>query len=112
MTKDEIAALVEKGEGRLTTDEKKMLRKVADEMGIEYVIKGARCKGCYERLMLKIYEAIPVDAIESVDGFAMRDPRHSFMCLGRLWTNELMKDAEVGKLHPHVIETYFKKKDE
>lgn len=108
MTKERIEELIAKKP--LTQQEKAEIREAADGMGIEYTIKqGRKCRECYEKLLLKLYEAMPTEAIASLDGFVMRDPRHSFVCLGQLWSNALMAGRNVGTLHPSVRDAYFVK---
>lgn len=106
MTKERIEELIAKKP--LTKADKEEIRQAADELGIKYTIK-ERCRECYEKLLLKLYEASPADAVKSLDGFVMRDPRHSFVCLGQLWSNALMASRNVGTLHPSVRDAYFVK---
>lgn len=111
MTRERIEELIAKKP--LTQQEKAEIREAADGMGIEYTIKqGRKCRECYDKLLLKLYEAMPMEAIASLDGFVMRDPRHSFVCLGQLWSNAVMASRKVGDLHPQVREMYFTKKEE
>lgn len=110
MTRERIEELIAKKP--LTKEEKAEIRAAADALGLEYTIKGgAKCRECYDKLLVRIYEATEVEAIASLDGFVMRDPRHSFVCLGQLWSNAVMASRKVGDLHPQVREMYFKKED-
>lgn len=108
MTKERIEELIAKKP--LTQQERAEIREAADSLGLEYTIKeGARCRDCYDKLLVRIYEAMDVEAIASLDGFVMRDPRHSFVCLGQLWSNAVMASRKVGSLHPSVRDSYFVK---
>lgn len=95
----------------LTREMKAEIKAAADAAGMEYTIKG-NCRGCYEKILLRLWESVEVEAIESADGWVMKDPKHSFRTFsGELWTNADMAGREVAGLHPNIRDNYFVKKE-
>ena len=93
-----------------TKEEKKEITEAADALGLEYVIKGgSKCRECYDKLLVRIYEKTDVEAAVSLDGWRLKNPRESFRLMGQLWDNATLAEREVGNLHPHVLEIYFEK---
>lgn len=92
-----------------TREMKAEIREAADALGLDYTIReGARCRECYDKLLVRIYEATEVDAAVSLDGWRLKDPRHSFRTFGgELWSNATIAGKEVGGLNPNIIEEYF-----
>lgn len=97
-----------------TREMKAEIREAADALGLEYTIReGARCRECYDKLLVRIYEATQVDAAVSLDGWRLKDPRHSFRTFGgELWSNATIAGKRAGGLHPHVLAAYFEKAKE
>lgn len=97
-----------------TKEMKAEIREAADALGLEYTIKeGARCRECYDKLLVRIYEATDMDAAVSLDGWRLKDPRHSFRTYGgELWSNATIAGKEVGSLNPNIIDAYFVKEEE
>lgn len=105
----DIERLIEKQ--RLTAEEKTAVKEEADSLGIEYTLKQG-CRSCYDKLLLKIYDAHreEVTAAVSVDGYRLKNPLHGFRTYnGELFDNTTIKDKVVGKLHPSIVREYFVK---
>lgn len=105
----EIERLIEKK--RLTADEKASVKAEADRLGITYTLKQG-CRSCYDKLLLKIYDAHreEVAAAVSVDGYRLKNPLHGFRTYnGELFDNTTVAGKVVGKLHPHIVREYFVK---
>ena len=97
---------------RLTADEKKAIRKAADEEGLEYVVKQG-CRDCYDRLLLKLYELKGGgEANVSLDGYRFRDTAKSFRAGNVVYSNETISGLRVGHLHPVIIRSNFLKVEE
>lgn len=107
MDAERLQFLLEKNS--LTKDEKAEIKTEADKLGIKYNIKQG-CRSCYDKLLEAIYDKLqPVIANVSLDGYRLKDPKHSFINCHRLFSNETIKEMEIGKIHPVVIENYFVK---
>ena len=105
----DIERLIEKQ--RLTAEEKTAVKEEADRLGIAYTLKQG-CRQCYDRLLLKIYDAHreEVAAAVSVDGYRLKNPLHGFRTYnGELFDNTTITDKVVGKLHPSIVREYFVK---
>lgn len=96
---------------KLTDAEKKEIREAADVAGIQYTMRQG-CRDCWEKILLKLYEAKDVVANASRDGWKLKDPKHSFMCMGVRYDNESIKEMKIGKIHPNVREMYFVKDEQ
>lgn len=106
----EIENLINKP--RLTAEDKKAIRKAADEAGIEYVVKNG-CRDCYDKLLLRLFEAKGGgEANVSLDGYRFRDARRSFRHNGIVYSNETIAGLRVGHLHPVIIKSNFVKVEE
>ena len=105
----DIERLIEKQ--RLTAEEKTAVKEEADRLGIAYTLKQG-CRSCYDKLLLKLYDAHreDVEAAVSVDGYRLKNPLHGFRTYtGELFDNTTVADKVVGKLHPHIVREYFVK---
>ena len=105
----EIERLVEKQ--RLTAEDKAAVKAEADRLGIAYTLKQG-CRSCWEKLLLKIYDAHreEVAAAVSVDGYRLKNPLHGFRTYnGELFDNTTVAGKVVGKLHPRIVREYFVK---
>ena len=105
----DIERLIEKQ--RLTAEEKTAVKEEADRLGIAYTLKQG-CRQCYDRLLLKIYDAHreEVVAAVSVDGYRLKNPLHGFRTYnGELFDNTTITDKVIGKLHPSIVREYFVK---
>ena len=105
----EIEILIEKN--RLTKDEKEAVKAEADSLGITYTLKQG-CSSCWEKLLLKLYDAHREDvkAAVSVDGYRLKNPLHAFQTYnGEVFSNGTIAEKVVGKLHPHILKEYFVK---
>lgn len=97
---------------RLTADDKKAIRKAADDEGIEYVVRQG-CRDCYDKLLLRLYEANGGgEANVSLDGYRFRDTRRSFRHNGIVYSNETIAGLRVGHMHPVIIKSNFVKVEE
>lgn len=97
---------------RLTAEDKKAIRKAADEEGLEYVLRQG-CRNCYDKLLLRLYEAKGGgEANVSLDGYRFRDARRSFRHNGIVYSNETIAGLRVGHLHPVIIKSNFVKVEE
>ena len=97
---------------RLTVEDKKAIRKAADDEGLEYVVRQG-CRNCYEKLLLRLYEAKGGgEANVSLDGYRFRDARRSFRHNGIVYSNETIAGLRVGHLHPVIIKSNFVKVEE
>ena len=97
---------------RLTAEDKKAIRKAADDEGIEYVVRQG-CRDCYDKLLLKLYEAKGGSRVNvSIDGYRFRDTKRSFRCNGIVYSNETIAGLRVGMLHPSIIEANFVKEEQ
>lgn len=97
---------------RLTADNKKAIRKAADEAGIEYVVRQG-CRDCYDKLLLRLYEAKGGgEANVSLDGYRFRDTSRSFRAGNVVYSNETIAGLRVGHLHPVIIKSNFVKVEE
>lgn len=106
----EIENLINKP--RLTSEDKKAIRKAADEAGIEYVVKQG-CRDCYDKLLLRLYEANGgSEANVSLDGYRFRDTKRSFRAGNVVYSNETISGLRVGHLHPVIIKSNFVKVEE
>ena len=47
-----------------TIDEKSEIRAAADAEGIEYTISKDRCRECYEKILLKLFEEILIGKLQ------------------------------------------------
>jgi hypothetical protein len=105
----DIERLIEKK--RLTAEEKTAVKEDADRLGIAYTLKQG-CRQCYDRLLLKLYDAHreEVAAAVSVDGYRLKNPLHGFRTYnGELFDNITVTGKVVGKLHPAIVREYFVK---
>lgn len=105
----DIERLIEKQ--RLTAEEKTAVKEEADRLGIAYTLKQG-CRQCYDKLLLKIYDAHreEVAAAVSVDGYRLKNPLHGFRTYnGELFDNTTVSGKVVGKLHPAIVREYFVK---
>lgn len=105
----DIERLIEKQ--RLTAEEKTAVKEEADRLGIAYTLKQG-CRQCYDRLLLKIYDAHreEVAAAVSVDGYRLKNPLHGFRTYnGELFDNTTVTGKVVGNLHPAIVREYFVK---
>jgi hypothetical protein len=105
----DIERLIEKK--RLTAEEKTAVKEEADRLGIAYTLKQG-CRQCYDRLLLKLYDAHreEVAAAVSVDGYRLKNPLHGFRTYnGELFDNITVAGKVVGKLHPAIVREYFVK---
>lgn len=112
MEKERIEKLLNKA--KLTADDRAEIRREADKMGISYTVKKG-CRKCYERILLKMYEAMTQAPAEvSLDGWSLKDTRQSFRVGGKLYNNATIKTMRIGNLHPLVLNRWFVKvrKDE
>lgn len=97
---------------RLTAEDKKAIRKAADDEGLEYTLKQG-CRDCYDKLLLRLYEAKGGgEANVSLDGYRFRDARRSFRHNGIVYSNETIAGLRVGHLHPVIIKSNFVKVEE
>ena len=97
---------------RLTAEDKKAIRKAADEEGLDYVVRQG-CRNCYDKLLLRLYEAKGGgEANVSLDGYRFRDARRSFRHNGIVYSNETIAGLRVGHLHPVIIKSNFVKVEE
>ena len=97
---------------RLTAEDKKAIRKAADEEGLEYMVRQG-CRNCYDKLLLRLYEAKGGgEANVSLDGYRFRDARRSFRHNGIVYSNETIAGLRVGHLHPVIIKSNFVKVEE
>ena len=105
----EIERLIEKQ--RFTAEDKAAVKAEADRLGIAYTLKQG-CRSCYDKLLLKIYDAHrdEVTAAVSVDGYRLKNPLHGFRTYnGELFDNNTVAGKVVGNLHPHIVREYFVK---
>ena len=110
MDTKEIENLINKP--RLTAEDKKAIRKAADEAGMEYVVKQG-CRDCYDKLLLRLYEANGGgEANVSLDGYRFRDTKRSFRAGNVVYNNETIAGMRVGHLHPVIIKSNFVKVEE
>lgn len=96
---------------RLTAEDKAAVKEEADRLGIAYTLKQG-CRSCYDKLLLKIYDAHREDvaAAVSVDGYRLKNPLHGFRIYnGELFDNNTVAGKVVGKLHPAIVRDYFVK---
>lgn len=94
---------------RLTAEDKKAIRKAADDEGFEYVVRQG-CRDCYDKLLLRLYEAKGGgEANVSLDGYRFRDTKRSFLHNGIVYSNETIAGLRVGHLHPVIIKSNFVK---
>lgn len=106
----EIENLINKP--RLTAEDKKAIRKAADDEGLEYMVRQG-CRNCYDKLLLRLYEAKGgSEANVSLDGYRFRDARRSFRHNGIVYSNETIAGLCVGHLHPVIIKSNFVKVEE
>ena len=97
---------------RLTAEDKKAIRKAADEEGLDYVVRQG-CRNCYDKLLLRLYESKGGgEANVSLDGYRFRDARRSFRHNGIVYSNETIAGLRVGHLHPVIIKSNFVKVEE
>lgn len=107
MEKERIEKLLNKA--KLTADDRAEIRREADKMGISYTVKKG-CRKCYERILLKMYEAMTQAPAEvSLDGWSLKDTRQSFRVGGKLYNNATIKTMIIGNLHPLVLNRWFVK---
>lgn len=106
----DIEILINKS--RLTAEDKKAIRKAADEEGLDYVVRQG-CRNCYDKLLLRLYEAKGGgEANVSIDGYRFRDTKRSFRHNGIVYSNETISGLRVGHLHPVIINSNFVKVEE
>lgn len=92
----------------LTSEEKKEIKKAAEEAGIEYTIKKGRfCRECYEKILLKLYEASKPEANKSVDSYKLKDVRKDIIIGGVRVNNANIASVEVGRFSQSVINSFF-----
>lgn len=92
----------------LTIEDKKEITTAADEAGIEYTIKKGRfCRECYEKILLKLYEANKPEANKSVDGYKLKDVRKDVFIGGVRVNNTTIASIEVGRFSQSVINGFF-----
>lgn len=97
---------------RLTAEDKKAIRKAADDEGLEYTVKQG-CRDCYDKLLLRLYEANGGgEANVSIDGYRFRDTARSFRAGNVVYSNETISVLRVGHLHPVIIKSNFVKVEE
>ena len=99
------------GKQRLTAEDKAAVKAEADRLGIAYTLKQG-CRQCWDKLLLKIYDAHREDAVAaiSVDGYRLKNPLHGFRTYnGELFDNTTVAGKVVGKLHPAIVREYFVK---
>lgn len=97
---------------RLTADDKKAIRKAADDEGLEYVVRQG-CRDCYDKLLLRLYEAKGGGEVNvSLDGYRFRDTKRSFRAGNLVYSNETIAGLRVGHLHPVIIKSNFVKVEE
>lgn len=102
---NEIEYLVQKS--ALTSHEKRAIREAADAAGLTYTVRQG-CRDCYERLLLRLYEAAADGALNtSLDGWRFKNPRQSFQHNGTIYNNETIKGLRVGHLHPVILKANF-----
>lgn len=105
----DIERLIEKQ--RLTAEEKSAIKAEANRLGIAYTLKQG-CRQCYDKLLLKIYDAHrdEVSAAVSLDGYRLKNPLHGFRTYnGELFDNTTVAGKVIGKLHPSIVREYFVK---
>jgi hypothetical protein len=105
----DIERLVEKQ--RLTAEDKAAVKAEAERLGIAYTLKQG-CRQCWDKLLLKLYDAHreDVEAAVSLDGYRLKNPLHGFSTYnGELFDNNTVTEKVVGKLHPHIVREYFVK---
>ncbi|MBQ5631135.1 MAG: hypothetical protein IIV15_07460 [Ruminococcus sp.] len=91
----------------LTSSEKRAIREAADAAGLKYTIR-QRCRDCYERLLLQIYELAEHKELNtSLDGWRFKNPRQSFQYNGTVYNNDTIKGLRVGHLHPVIVKANF-----
>lgn len=91
----------------LTTHEKRAIRDAADAAGLKYTLRQG-CRACYERLLLRLYEAATDGALNtSLDGWKFRNIKQSFQHGGTIYNNETIKGLRVGHLHPVILKANF-----
>ena len=101
----EIEYLIQKS--ALTANEKHAIREAADAAGLKYTVRKG-CRDCYERLLLRLYEAAADGALNtSPDGWRFKNPRQSFQYNGVIYNNETIKKLRVGNLHPVILKANF-----
>lgn len=96
----------------LTIDEKKEIREAADAEGIKYTIKkGKFCGSCYEKILVKLYEAKRKDVTANVsrDGYRLRDVFKNISIGGKLVNNTTIQLVEVGGFSESIKTKYFEK---
>lgn len=96
--------------------EKAEIKAAADDLGIAYTIKQG-CRNCYEKLLLQIYETLKAGGVVSVlntslDGWRFKNSGLNFRFFGELYSNETIKDKEIGRLNPFILSVYFDKVNE
>lgn len=107
---NEIEYLIQKS--ALTSHEKRAIREAADAEGLTYTVRQG-CRDCYERLLLRLYEAASDGALNtSPDGWRFKNPRQSFQYGGTVYNNETIKGLRVGHLHPVILKANFVRADE
>ncbi len=101
----EIEYLIQKS--ALTANEKRAIREAADAAALTYTVRQG-CRDCYERLLLRLYEAAADGALNtSLDGWKFRNIRQSFQHGGVIYNNETIKKLRVGHLHPVILKANF-----
>lgn len=96
----------------LTIDEKREIREAADSEGIKYTIKkGKFCGSCYEKILVKLYEAKRKDVTANVsrDGYRLRDVFRNTIIGGKIVNNTTIRDIEVGVFSESVRNKFFEK---
>lgn len=95
----------------LTSSERRAIREAADDAGLTYTIR-QRCRDCYERLLLQLYELAEHKELNtSPDGWRFKNPRQSFQYNGTVYNNETIKGLNVGHLHPVILKANFVRAD-
>lgn len=98
----------------LTLSEKAEIRDAADEEGIEYTISKDRCRECYEKILLKLFEkkSASVNFNLSRDGYRLRNLLEDITVRGVRICNATIADVEVGQFSQVVINHFFVKNED
>lgn len=98
----------------LTVAEKTEIREAADAEGIEYTISKDRCRECYEKILLKLFEkkSAFVNFNVSKDGYRLRNMLEDITVRGIRICNATIADIEVGQFSPVVIKQFFVKNED
>lgn len=90
-----------------TQADKNEIKEAADAAGMEYTIKQG-CRACYEKLLLRLYEAKNAVAAVSLDGYRLKRQTAAFKTAsGVVYSNSTLAGLTVENLHPAVKAHYF-----